>query len=64
MKLNQQKTQIQINLSLTKLLEDTQNLAEHFAIAINNKFIPKSLYPATILQEADQIDIIVPQQGG
>lgn len=61
---NQQAQHINTNLSLQELLQDIQNLNEHFAIAVNDTFIPKSLYSKTILQDADQIDIIVPQQGG
>ena len=61
---NQQSQKITTNLSLQELLEGLQNLTPQFAVAINDKFIPKSFYPTTVLQEDDQISIIVPQQGG
>lgn len=38
--------------------------AEHFAVAINNQFIPRAHYGSTILQHADRVDLIVPMQGG
>lgn len=36
----------------------------HFAIAINNQFIPRTVYSTTLLSEGDRVDIIVPMQGG
>lgn len=36
----------------------------HFAIAINNKFVPRAVYSTTLLRDGDRVDIIVPMQGG
>lgn len=36
----------------------------HFAIAINNQFIPRTAYSTTLLDEGDRVDVIVPMQGG
>lgn len=35
-----------------------------FALAINGCVIPRSDYASTTLKEADQIDILIPMQGG
>jgi len=35
-----------------------------FAIALNEQFIPKSLYASTQLQEGDRLEFLVPMQGG
>ncbi|MBN9286491.1 MAG: thiamine biosynthesis protein ThiS [Gammaproteobacteria bacterium 39-13] len=35
-----------------------------FALAINGRVISRSDYASTILKEADQIDILIPMQGG
>lgn len=35
-----------------------------FALAVNGCVISRSDYASTILKEADQIDILIPMQGG
>ncbi|CAM2780088.1 thiamine biosynthesis protein ThiS [Legionella steigerwaltii] len=50
--------------TLQEMLEQKKNVAAHVAIAINNQFIPKSMFVNTILHEGDRIDLIVPMQGG
>lgn len=34
------------------------------AVALNGKFIPKACYPATIIHEGDEIEIVSAMQGG
>ena len=34
------------------------------AIVVNQNFIPRSLYPVTLLKENDNIEFISPMQGG
>lgn len=36
----------------------------HYAIAINNVFIPRSQYSSTLLQPNDRITMITPMVGG
>lgn len=38
--------------------------AEPYAIALNNEFVPRSLYDQTRLSAKDQIDIVSPITGG
>jgi sulfur carrier protein len=35
-----------------------------FAVAINHEFIPRSLYHTVILKDGDEVDVVVPMQGG
>lgn len=35
-----------------------------FAAAVNLQFVPNTLYPQTLLHEADRIDLITPVTGG
>lgn len=35
-----------------------------YAIAINNQFIPKSIYEDIVIKEGDQIEILTPHPGG
>lgn len=50
--------------SLQKFLLHKNHIDLHFAIAINNQFIPRTAYSTTLLSEDDRVDIIVPMQGG
>lgn len=50
--------------SLQEFLLDKNHIDLHFAIAINNQFIPRTAYNTTLLSEGDRVDIIVPMQGG
>ena len=34
------------------------------AVAVNGQFLPKACYPATTLQDGDQIEIVSAMQGG
>ena len=38
--------------------------ATQFAIAVNESFIPRGQYEQTQLNEGDQIELLVPMQGG
>jgi sulfur carrier protein len=62
--LNNQKHQINSNQSLQAFLLARNHKELHFAIVINNQFIPRTYYSTTLLDENDQIEIIVPMQGG
>jgi sulfur carrier protein len=50
--------------SLQDLLIEQQVVEQHFAVAINNKHVPRTAYATTILKMDDRVDIIVPMQGG
>ncbi|MBB6523176.1 sulfur carrier protein ThiS [Pseudoteredinibacter isoporae] len=39
-------------------------LPKQFAVALNAQFIPRSQYADTALQEGDDLELLVPMQGG
>ena len=51
-------------VALTELLEGMQDLPENFAVAVNENFVPRSEYPRTTLSDGDQVELLVPMQGG
>ncbi len=56
--------EIQSNPSLHEFLIANNYIDQHFAVALNNKLIPRTFYKNTILANNDRVDIIVPMQGG
>ena len=62
--LNDESHPIESNQSLHHLLLRNNYTELHFAIALNNQFIPRTAYSTTLLNEGDRVDIIVPMQGG
>jgi sulfur carrier protein len=52
------------NLSLDEFLKNQNIRIEYVAIAVNCKFIPKSMYKDIELQEGDDIEVLTPMQGG
>ena len=60
---NDQKVTLPHESSLEKFLAQ-QGVEGAFAIAINEQFVPKSLYGETQLQHGDRIDLVKPMQGG
>lgn len=61
---NEEIINLKANSSLKELLENKGIIANFFAVAINQNFIPKSHYAETKLNEGDMVDIILPMQGG
>ena len=61
---NDEVQQIESNQSLHDLLMQNNHAEQHFAVAINNQFIPRMAYSTTLLNPNDRVDIIVPMQGG
>ncbi|MCF7520848.1 sulfur carrier protein ThiS [Neisseria sp. ZJ106] len=49
--------------SLQTLLTQ-QAMQPPFAVAVNTRFVPKSRYAETLLQEGDQVEIVRPVVGG
>lgn len=50
--------------SLQEFLLHKNHIDSHFAIAINNLFIPRTAYKKILLSDGDRVDMIVPMQGG
>ncbi|CEG56876.1 sulfur carrier protein ThiS [Legionella fallonii] len=62
--LNDTVQQIEPTQSLHELLIQNNYIEQHFAVAINNRLIPRMAYNITLLNPGDRVDIIVPMQGG
>ena len=62
--LNNEQKQLEDSTCLTEALAQWQPPGEGFAIAINEAFIPRADYAATQLRDGDQIELLVPMQGG
>ncbi|MCW8410101.1 sulfur carrier protein ThiS [Legionella sp. PATHC035] len=62
--INDEPLTVDASTTLQAILERQNDIAAHVAIAINNQFIPKSMFAETTLYEGDRIDLIVPMQGG
>lgn len=61
---NGESKTLQNELPLSQAIESLELAGNSFAIAINENFIPKSNYNSTILQDGDQVELLVPMQGG
>lgn len=51
-------------LPLQALLDSLDDLPKAFAIAVNAAFVPRSAYADTTIDEGDQVELLVPMQGG
>ena len=51
-------------LPLQQLLDSLPALPDSFAIAVNENFVPRSAYDSTTINEGDQVELLVPMQGG
>lgn len=50
--------------SLQEFLNQHESLPAQFAIAVNGAFVAQASYAATALKEGDDIELLVPMQGG
>jgi sulfur carrier protein len=50
--------------SLPAVLKKLGFDADFFAVAVNGTFIPRSCYEQTQLRDRDELEIVVPMQGG
>ena len=62
--LNAQPISTPDNVSLGEFLQLQSNLPDQFAIAVNKSFVAQSLYATTLLSNGDDIELLVPMQGG
>ena len=63
-KLNGQAVAASQSATLAQLLTQQTQLPEQFAIAVNGVFVPQANYPETALADGDEIELLVPMQGG
>ena len=51
-------------LTVSQLLEKQGFRSGEVAVAIDCQFIPRSKYDETLIQEAQQVEVVQPMQGG
>jgi thiamine biosynthesis protein ThiS len=61
--LNNQVIDVFENISIKSLVESHVEVTD-FAIAVNHNFIPREKYDDYILQSNDNVELLVPMQGG
>ncbi len=64
LRLNNTEMTLPNETTLETLLNNHGYANKGFAVAINKRFIPKTNYPTTQLQQNDIVEIITPMQGG
>lgn len=62
--LNGENQKINAGQNLESILSTVKNLPDTFAIAVNERFIPKTSYHDIKIYEGDNIELLVPMQGG
>ncbi len=63
-RVNSELKQVDAGKSLAALLADWGFDSGKVAVAINEDFVPRSIYASTQLKAADRVDIVSPVQGG
>ncbi len=63
-RVNSELKQVDAGKSLAALLADWGFDSGKVAVAINEDFVPRSIYASTLLKAADRVDIVSPVQGG
>jgi sulfur carrier protein len=61
---NSSPKQLREKLSVRQALLDWGSDDTGIAIALNECFLPKSLYAETLLQAGDRLELLTPMQGG
>lgn len=62
--LNGKTKQLESGTSLATLLQSENFTGKTFAVAVNKAFVPNSQHTKRIIRENDDIEIVVPTQGG
>jgi sulfur carrier protein len=61
---NGELTEIDGALTLEQLLAQMPDLPENFAVALNENFVPRGAYGGTMVTAGDEVELVVPMQGG
>ena len=59
-----QQRQVSSNITLGKFLQAEAVTTQGVAISVNKSFVPRDQHAVTALQPNDEIECIVPMQGG
>lgn len=62
--INGQPQQVAADCPLTELIDRFVDKGKTFAVALNQTFVPRQEYTSIALSDGDQIEIVLPIQGG
>ena len=62
--LNNIEKKIESGTLLTSFLQELQQKANNYAVAVNQTFVPRSHYVEFELKQGDRIELLIPMQGG
>jgi len=62
--LNSKQLILEPNTTLKAVLMQMESQLNPFAVALNRNFVPRSNYSKVLLEEGDEIEIVIPMQGG
>ncbi len=51
-------------MSLVELLAQMPDLPDNYAVAVNENFVPRTAYADTQVNAGDDVELLVPMQGG
>ena len=61
---NGKETQLEQSHDVQKALHELGYEGTHFAVALNEDFVPRSEYANTPIQEGDKLEVLSPIRGG
>lgn len=61
---NGELTEVQDALTLAQLLAQMPGLPDNYAVALNETFVPRAAYAGTVVAAGDEVELVVPMQGG
>ncbi|MGH1484978.1 MAG: sulfur carrier protein ThiS [Cellvibrionaceae bacterium] len=62
--LNGEDKSVNAESNLLDAIDQWELGQQTFAIAVNKQFVPKSAYQKTQLLDGDQVELLIPMQGG
>jgi len=62
--INGERKEVSDTRTLLELLKELEYEGRTFAVALNREFVPRSEYGTTSVKDQDEIEILVPLQGG
>ena len=61
---NGESTELSGPMNLSEVLAQMSDLPQNYAVAVNSDFVPRSAYDSTRIEAGDQLELLVPMQGG
>ena len=62
--LNGETQELQQAMLLSDFLASREDLPSNYAVAVNGGFVPRAAYSATSLGAGDDVELLIPMQGG